>query len=1678
MEKQMKPMYRIIKAVLFLFLTSTAWAQNIKINEISAANATIQTDEDGDYSDWIELYNPTSQTVDLAGFYLSDDFNQPQKWIFPTIQIKPAAFLIIWLSGKNRTLTLPLHTNYKLDKSGETISLYAKNGTVLDRATFVNQEDDITCGRFPDGGEWKEKLRPTPSSSNALLPDSYYILINEVLADNDASAADEDGDHSDWIEVLNTSNKAINLINFSLSDDNNAPRKWLFPSVTIQPYSFIMIWASGKNRSTGGALHTNFTIDKTGDHIWLYGSDQKLVSEITFTEQLADVSYGRFPDGDKTLYPLDPTPASANRLALQNPGLYINEIMAENKTGAKDQDGTNSDWLEIYNASDQTLNLAGYTLTDDFDNPQQWTFPDIPLPAKSFLVVWASGKDRLNPAELHTNFKLSTSGEQVGLYTPQRKVVDEITFGPQTADVTLGRYFDGQGTLFYLQPSPGSANQPLTKPSNILINELLASNGTTKTDQDGDFSDWIELYNRGTEAVNLQGFGLTDQLDPGTKWILPSLILPPQGYVLIWASGKDKVGAELHTNFKLSADVEQILLFNSQNELIDIILYQSQKSDIAYGRFPDGQEWQAGLQPTPGAANRMIIAFPQFSLEQGFYNTAISVTLSTSLAGAVIRYTTNGAAVNKNSPIASKPISISQTTALRAAVFPNNNSQGPTATKTYFINERVIPPVMSVVTDPANLDDPVIGINVNWSEEGEEWERPISASFFESDKSLAFEIPAGIRVHGLSSRRYLKKSYRLYFRSEYGQSRLDYQLFPRTNVQIFDRLVLHASQDQMFYYGKWTMLRNSLITTLCRGTAALAPESREIALYINGKFWGIYNLREHLDEEFVERHFGISKMDMLKANTNFDQEIVEGTDQHFKELYAFLESHPLAHPDSFQQAVSYLDLDNFTDYVIIGAFSGDRDWPHNNYYAFRPAVANGRWRWIFWDNDHGFANFWKEDVNINSIEWITRDAPVNAINRWSSDKANYIWATLLLRKLLENPTYTNIFLNRFADMLNSGLAENTTIAKLDSLANGIRGNVALEQQKWQGWAHGFFKNEWGPVCDVSFWDLNDWEKNITFLQDFLKQRPNVVRKNIVDKFKLAGTARLTVDISGSPGSVRVNALAPSQFPWTGVYFQGVPVILKAIPAGDDVFIKWTDPALPEKDSVAVSLTSDKTIAAVFRNPYEAVLSVTEPSLNFSTIGLNTKRFKTFVVKNAGKSLLKITGMQIANDPGHEFKILNPTTQFDLPFNTAQTIYVEYLPTAISEKRADLVISSNDIHQTTYTVVLAASKPVDEDFTTGRMDGYTNHLPASGPMFNQTVRTGHLRLTLPNTNKFNHYATGDFAPQLLRTIDSKDWIIETKIDSLFTSDKDFMTGLIVRFSQYDLIYWGLNSGKNLLSVQRTGGDEDKIPFSGQMPVRLRIRKTGATYFFEYNTGTATDWIVAASKNETIEPPAVGLIGRTWTKMNMLVDFDYLYLNHENQTSSVVPIEMAELCATRLANDEVDLMWRTLSETNNLGFAVERAFQPDRGWQQIGFVTGQGTTSVPAIYHFTDHPGPAPVLYYRLKQVDTNGETSYSSVVTVHSKVPQQYALAQNWPNPFNPTTVIEYHVAKPADIRIEIFNLLGEKVKTLVQEKKDSGAFRVLWDGTDDSGNKVSAGIYLYKMEAERFIQIKKLTLLK
>ncbi len=395
---------------------------HLYINEFMASNDNTIADENGEYDDWIELYNAGDKEVDIAGMYFSDNADDPTAYQIPSgkgneTKIPAGGFLLIWADGQ--TDQGILHLPFKLSSGGEAIVVTAKDGaTLIDQRIFEAQETDISEGRLPDGSDnWTKFSEPTPgASNNSASTDVPPVISNVSVFPSEINP----GDEVTVTATVTDENGDIQTVTVTFGTNSTDAQ-------TVE------MTADGDNYSASlGSFN-----DGTEVFFFVKAVDQKGLEAVSDT---VTFSVGYIP-----------------------PTLYINEFMADNETTIADDNDEYDDWIEIYNPNDFPVNIGGFYITDDLTDMTAYQIPDTDssattIPAGGFILLWAD-KDS-DQGVLHVELKLSSGGEQIGLVAPNGTTfIDSLTFGEQTTDVSYGRKPDGSDNWeFFDTPTPGASN--------------------------------------------------------------------------------------------------------------------------------------------------------------------------------------------------------------------------------------------------------------------------------------------------------------------------------------------------------------------------------------------------------------------------------------------------------------------------------------------------------------------------------------------------------------------------------------------------------------------------------------------------------------------------------------------------------------------------------------------------------------------------------------------------------------------------------------------------------------------------------------------------------------------------------------------------------------------------------------------------------------------------------------------------------------------------------------------------------------------------------------------------------------------------------------------------------------------------------------------------------------------
>lgn len=719
---------------------------------------------------------------------------------------------------------------------------------------------------------------------------------------------------------------------------------------------------------------------------------------------------------------------------------------------------------------------------------------------------------------------------------------------------------------------------------NIIINEVMASNKTTIYDEQGEAPDWIELYNTGNLPIDLTGFYLSDKKNNPLKWQFGSVIIEPKGYLLIYASGKDNDSVNLHTNFKIDALGENVVLSDASGNIIDQINLQESYRDISYGRKSDGSiEW-IHQTPSPGTSNTGIpflgYADPiTFSLPAGFYQSSIIITLSA--GDSKIYYTLDGKDPNENSTRYTTQITITKTSVLKAISYKENYAPGEVIHSTYFINENSNLPVISLSSDPYNLFDYNYGIYADgpgWTPQAPnrganfwmDWERPGHIEFFDDNKNLGFSKDGILSIYGAWTRAWPQKSFSVKFKD--GIDALEYPLFPNFDVTTFKSFILRNSGNDFQY----THIRDAMMQTLIKDLDIDYLEYRPATTFINGDYWGIYNIREKISEHYVANRHGVdpSNIDMLESNMS----IIHGDASHYQQLINFISNNDMTTDDAYNFVDSMIDLDECLLYFAAQVYYNNQDWPSNNIKYWREKSETGKWRWILYDTDFGF-NLYRTNAQAEDHVYYL----FSGIE--TRPGSNPPWSTLLPRKLVENPKIKNQFINLLADLLNTNFKSERVVNIINKLADNLGSDGERHRQRW----------------GINQFTFNN---HIQLMISFAQQRPDYLRGFLRNFFKCGNDGILNINAVGG-GEIHLNSLKfkNKELPWSGIYFRNNKIHLKAIPEPGFKFDGWSGSITSKDESISIDISQTTNIIAnfVYDSSIERGIVINEINYNSSDL---------------------------------------------------------------------------------------------------------------------------------------------------------------------------------------------------------------------------------------------------------------------------------------------------------------------------------------------------------------------------------------------------------------------------------------------------------------------------------------------
>lgn len=600
------------------------------------------------------------------------------------------------------------------------------------------------------------------------------------------------------------------------------------------------------------------------------------------------------------------------------------------------------------------------------------------------------------------------------------------------------------------------------------------------------------------------------------------------------------------------------------------------------------------------------------SIEGGFYEKEVEVELFSN--GTRIYYTLDGTLPNRKDGIRYRttPIKIDKTTPIRAVAY-RGKYKSEVLGHTYFIKEPPTTiPVVSIHITPDILFDPDTGLymeGVNpvdsiWSKPGANFwskrEKKINTEIFEADGTCVFRSPTGFRLFGGMSRLFPQKSMTIVARDDYGKKRIRHKIFGKKGLKKFKFLVLRNAGSDF----KKAHFRDAFMTDLLEDWDIEKQDYRPAQVYINGVYWGLYHIREKINRYFLEDHCDIDKdsVDIMEHRRVRKR----GSRKHYFEMLDYIDTHDLSDPSHYAYLNSLMDIQNFMDYQIAQIFFDNQDAGGNIKY-WRPRKANGRWRWILYDTDWGFGLHDEEAYSHNSLAFHTEDdGPA-----WP----NPPWSTFILRNLMKNQIFKDKFVVRFCDYLNTTFESNDVLDKINQFYRVLDPEIDRHHERW---------------------NLNRaiWLKEIDVMRGFAAERPQYMRMFLQETFD-AG-AEVDVQVSATRGGVVYlnNNIKIDETPFKGVYFNQIPIQLKAEANLGYRFSHWEGMDI-EEDVFTLALDKDRyRLKAVFE-PYTHPLA---GKVIINEVNSNFKKAADWVeIFNNSDQSIQMENWVLVDDAKNEFR---------------------------------------------------------------------------------------------------------------------------------------------------------------------------------------------------------------------------------------------------------------------------------------------------------------------------------------------------------------------------------------------------------------------------------------------------------
>lgn len=721
-------------------------------------------------------------------------------------------------------------------------------------------------------------------------------------------------------------------------------------------------------------------------------------------------------------------------------GLFlISELMAHNGSTLIDPLGTFTDWVEIYNYSSEEASLDGWLLMKE--DGSVYLLSGTAAPASYTLFF---------PAADPENGKVSFSeGDTLKLLDPLGEVRDEVVLPCGLTDGTSNLAFvRNEDDTFSASrmPTPGypstdegyeafCASKKAVGP--LVINEACIYN-PGNIYAEGERPDWVEIRNISSSPVDLSSYYLSDSKKDLTFYQLPEVTLESGEYYLVICD--QELENTEQSGFGFSAGMEDLFLSSSEG-VIDYVSLFNVPPTGSMGRVEGEDGFFYFETPTPREENargyRQISENVMVSVAPGQYADLSTVTVEL-IGNGTIYYTLNGSVPTTDSNVYTEPLVLERTTVIRCFNQEENKIRGSICNYGYFLGETTELPILSLVINSYE------NFSNCFSEGIKGVEYTSHLTMYEGNETI-FSAACGTSLAGWTSLSLPKKSMNINFRSRYGQSEIHADIFGG-GVTDFSNLNIRCGQDYTFA---------TVRTELCQDLALELPDSHVMAqrsryclLFINGRYYGLYALKENISRETFANNMDVSKHDVLSSHA---PAAAIPENPYYTEVLQFVYNNDITEPENYEYLCSILDIDSLIDWIIMEGWCANTDTFANLRYYRATTGEDTRWKLAFYDLDWSFYYTRSQFINVFFTDYGNAGTQMPGF----------------LKRLAKNPDFRDALLTRYAQVIQTTLSTENVNAKMDELIGIVDPEIERDHERW--WASSRF----------------GWESEVKFLRNCL-----------------------------------------------------------------------------------------------------------------------------------------------------------------------------------------------------------------------------------------------------------------------------------------------------------------------------------------------------------------------------------------------------------------------------------------------------------------------------------------------------------------------------------------------------------------------------------------------------------------